>query len=357
MGARAWSIRAYRPGDEDGIRALFRRVFGHGQTSERWKWRFERNPYAPVAASLACRDGDGAIVGQYSVMHVALNVMGQRVAACQSLDTMVHPEFQGQGMFTALARDCYAALSESGVAAVFGIPNRSSYPGFLQHLGWRRIGFLEEYSFRLGIRDRIERLGLLGWVAHPLDVAYRALVRLRLGMHRRLLERRIGRELRFGRSRTVPGEYDALWKAISSREVLSVWKDGAYLGWRYDQDPDHRSDYFFLSEHDRMVALCVVRAEASGRVPICELLVRDHDVLAARLLLARILLHHAEAGSAGLQFFGRDAGFFDEAFSDFRSVHAFSLPFCGRVLEHALLQDLFTIPDNWTICAGDTDLV
>jgi GNAT superfamily N-acetyltransferase len=58
------------------------------------------------------------------------------VVATLSLDTMVHPDFRGQGMFTKLAEDLYGRIANDGMPIVYGFPNAQSHGGFVKYLKW-----------------------------------------------------------------------------------------------------------------------------------------------------------------------------------------------------------------------------
>ena len=44
------------------------------------------------------------------------------------MDTMTHPDYQGQGVFTKLAKACYDITAIDGYRVLYGFPNPYSYP-------------------------------------------------------------------------------------------------------------------------------------------------------------------------------------------------------------------------------------
>jgi len=355
QGGRSWRLERYRKGDEHAILDLFRTVFGRSRSLEHWQWQFAQNPYGGPYVSLARRESDGAVVGSYSVMPIRLNVMGNPVPACQSVDTAVHPDARGQRVFEKTASDCYAWCESEGIRAVIGFPNASSYPGFMRSLAWRRIVFPIQHQMRLGIGGAVRRaIGVPGLPALT-DLVYRAGRRMRLAARRAFL-RRVGGDGEFRISETVPEGYGALWSTVRSQEVLSVWKDADYLQWRYDRNPDHKFRYFQLLRGATLAALAV-GVPIEGALVLCELMAAGRDVAIGRRLVAEIALHALAAGHRAVSFLGADPGWFADALDGFERQNSYANAFCGRSFEEGTLAELLPHAANWTVTFGDGDFV
>ena len=59
--------------------------------------------------------------------------------AVRAVDTATHPDFRGQGVFSALTLGALEELRSDGVAFVFNTPNERSRPGYLK-MGWQPVG-------------------------------------------------------------------------------------------------------------------------------------------------------------------------------------------------------------------------
>ena len=81
-----------------------------------------------------------------------LNFMGHQIIAGQSCDTIVRADQRGKKWFIRLAQKNYEFASENDVTAVFGFPNRNSYPGFVKYLDWVRLFNLTHYRYRFGFK-------------------------------------------------------------------------------------------------------------------------------------------------------------------------------------------------------------
>lgn len=141
MAERAWTTRNGTAADCAGILDLRRVCFGEVDpirgAEAGWRWQFVDNPAGPGYVRLA--EHDGRIVGQYAAIPTRFRLRGDptsRIMA-MSCDTMTHPQYQKQGMFVTLARELYDDLAtQHGVTTVWGFPNDSSHPGFVNKLDW-----------------------------------------------------------------------------------------------------------------------------------------------------------------------------------------------------------------------------
>lgn len=350
-----WTIERYQAGDETRILDLFTEVFGRHRSLEHWRWQFADNPYGGPFVTVARRTRDGKLVGSYSVMPVRLNLMGREVPACQSVDTAVHPAYRGQRIFEKTAEDCYAWCRSAGLQAVVGFPNAASYPGFVRGLGWKRIAFPRRYTLHLHVSAALKRILRSDVLAEAANLGFRATAGMRLFGRHALLRRLAGKStLRIDDA--VPAGYDDLWHACRSYEVLSIWKDAGYLRWRYDGNPDHDFKYFHVTCGETMAALAVT-VDINGAAEICELIVRDRDVVLGRLLVTEIARYCFARGLRSLSFLGHDHGFLEEVLEGFGRRIAHGDVFGGRAFEAGTLAELLPLADNWTLTFGDGDFV
>lgn len=350
-----WRVERYRDGLEHEVLELFRMVFGKARSLEHWTWQFKSNPYGGPFVSVARRARDGRVVGIYSVMPVMMNVLGRPVPGCQSVDTAVHPEHRGQRIFEATASDCYDWCAASGLKAVIGYPNAISYPGLVRTLQWKRVVFPVQYTLRLRMLGPLRQVVPLPLVPEVVDVSFRAWRGVQLGGRRAFLARVGTGDLSFHRSDTVPTGYDALWNAWCTQEVLTVWKDSAYMSWRYDRNPDQRFAYYYMARGDEIVALAVGTV-IDDALRLCELMAKARDVIVGRRLVTEIARVAAGEGRRAVTFLGADQGFFDEALVGFERWKSYTNVFCARAFDESVAE-LLPLADNWTITFGDCDFV
>jgi GNAT superfamily N-acetyltransferase len=133
-----WKIREAKPNDMAAIRTLYKDVWGYNRPVTFDNWRYLSPPDGACPVTLAV-DGD-KLAGAYTVWPVKIKVGDRVVTGAQSMDTMTHPDYQGQGVFTKLAEACYEIATARGFEILYGFPNPLSYPGFVKRLGWTHTG-------------------------------------------------------------------------------------------------------------------------------------------------------------------------------------------------------------------------
>lgn len=88
----------------------------------------------------------------YGVFPIKISYQNQQILACQSGDTMTHPDHRGKGLFKKLAQQTYETAIAEDIALVFGFTNSQSHPGFVK-LGWEFSGKWQNILIKTGIPD------------------------------------------------------------------------------------------------------------------------------------------------------------------------------------------------------------
>ena len=131
---QSWKIREASVDDLEAIRDLYFTVWGFKRPKTFEFWRYATPPlgFCPIAVAV----DSNKLVGAYIVWPVQIRVGRSLIPGAQSIDTMTHPDYLGQGIFTQLAKECYKIAAERGYKLLYGFPNPLSYPGFVKKLGW-----------------------------------------------------------------------------------------------------------------------------------------------------------------------------------------------------------------------------
>jgi predicted N-acetyltransferase YhbS len=122
---------------------LLRRCFPHTSqfTPAYLQWLYAENPEGPALGFNAI--ADDKIVAHYACIPATVHINGTPSRVLLSLNTATAPEFQGQGLFTKLARQTFDKAASEGVVAVYGVANQNSIHGFLKHLQFQNVRALE----------------------------------------------------------------------------------------------------------------------------------------------------------------------------------------------------------------------
>ncbi|RZT41348.1 GNAT family N-acetyltransferase [Cupriavidus agavae] len=128
--------------DGDALREyaeLFRASFPDaGHLNETYlKWLYSENPSGKVVGFDAY--AEGRLAAHYVTVPADVFIQGVRQRGLLSLNTATHPDFQGKGLFTELARRTYERGAELGFNFVYGVANANSTPGFIRKLGFQLV--------------------------------------------------------------------------------------------------------------------------------------------------------------------------------------------------------------------------
>ena len=142
VSAPALALRAYTQTDEPGVLELLQKSLGwvpDEQYARFFGWKHRESPFGASPAWVAT--AGERIAGFRTFMRWEFDVDGEPVRAVRAVDTATHPDFQGQGVFSALTLRALEGLRSEGVAFVFNTPNERSRPGYLK-MGWQPVGQL-----------------------------------------------------------------------------------------------------------------------------------------------------------------------------------------------------------------------
>jgi len=273
------TLRPYRPGDEEGILALFQRVFGQERSLAHWRWKFQDNLVGRHIMLGVTEPGE--VVGQYATIPVRATVDGKRFIFSQPVDSMIDPDYRRglkkPGLFVSIFlqfRDEYCRPDRAAVMYGFPIPEPL-------RIGQRLMGYVPLHPI-------VKLVKPIGGAPHR--TPWQQLVEL---LHRgRVQVREVNRFDLSG---------DRLWARCERELRVAIVRDAAYLNWRYAECPDVKYRLLQAEERisHRVCGLAVLRLGVRGQ-PVALLMdwmVPQGDWVTADRLLKRSC---QEAESAGL---------------------------------------------------------
>jgi GNAT superfamily N-acetyltransferase len=103
-------------------------------------WKFRDNPFGKTI--LACVEEDGKIVGcvAYGIQNFILN--NKKIKGAISFETFVHPNHQGDGVFSKLLNLAEIRAKEMNIDLFLNFPNSNSLKGFVNK-AWKNINIVE----------------------------------------------------------------------------------------------------------------------------------------------------------------------------------------------------------------------
>jgi GNAT superfamily N-acetyltransferase len=354
---RSWSVREYRPGDEEGIFELHQQVkrkndLDRFEWMRWWRWQHLDNPSGMPFIWFA--DAKDRLAGQYEIVRFRMRINGKEGPASHSQDTMTHPDFRRRGIFEELANRTYQQAGKTGLRLVYGFPNRYSYPGFVNKLSWFDVckvpNVLKPLNVRNTLRRRIKNRFLVA--------ASSVLVKAFLLIFARESRPPIDPGLTVEDASSFDDGADELWREASGGFGIICVRDRAQLNWRYVDIPHRHYRILVARRKGRMVGYAVlglaVKEGFTGGEIIDLFAVRDDGVL--RLLLSKAIEHFRTSRADAVYSWLPDSPAYKRAF---RKEGFFHLPpaqlFIVRPLSKDLPKDYITDYSNWFVMMGDSD--
>ncbi len=229
-----WHARLYEPGDEEGIVALYARVFGYERTPEWWRWKIKTLPAAVETTWVAVAEKDGSIIGHYPGIPIQMKLHGETRPTILITDVMTAPEFRRRGILLHMAEEAKRHWRNSGFTAQIGLPN-DQWGSRTRTVGWITLFPLTWLRFPLHLGRIVARPGRL---PRPLsaparllgEAAARVWVRPRVG---RLERRASASGVAVEEAHSAGSDFDLLWSSLEWHYANCVVRDARYIRWRF----------------------------------------------------------------------------------------------------------------------------
>jgi hypothetical protein len=234
VSGRAWRPTALALDDAELVLGLERLEYPGSDVTTRayFDWLYRRNPAGEgIVWYAATGDPDTPSAGHYAVVPLRVAVHREPVTASLALNTLTHPRYRRQRVFTTLAEHVFTACRAKDIAFTYAFPNPRSFPGFRGPLGFTALGRLPLLLAPLrggevpdGVRGRL--LGLAARGAYSLSAVVRAW----------------GRGPRCSVRDEAPNSdaWDALWAGVCGKYPVMGIRDGRHVVWRYGACPTRR---------------------------------------------------------------------------------------------------------------------
>ena len=137
-------IRSYLAGDETGINALFESVFQKKRSLIEWQWKFETlSSHFPI---IIVAEEDNQIVGHAAcLLFEGVNVDGSPILIGERVDIMVHPNYQGRGIYQQIVKELMEESERQNVAYLYGFPAEKAKNIFIKMAQATDLGNINRY--------------------------------------------------------------------------------------------------------------------------------------------------------------------------------------------------------------------
>ncbi|HUF17222.1 MAG TPA: GNAT family N-acetyltransferase [Thermoanaerobaculia bacterium] len=229
----AWIIRPYREGDQAAILRLCLKVFGAEMPAAHWRWQMLGNPTRQAVIWVAETRG-GTMTGHCSLIPVPLWRDGKVGIGAWSILSMVHPDYQRQGILRKLVAAAEAQFAEANGSAGFAFVNQNSIHVYTRQMGWSELQ--SEMPVYFAVLDPSQVLrkyisstaiaGVAGTIIRPFTSL---LFRSERGSQ--------GADLRISRVDEFDERVDEIWESVRPDVKLATDRSWRYLRWRFTESP------------------------------------------------------------------------------------------------------------------------
>lgn len=227
---------------------LFNLVFSARTDEDTWTWKHIANPLISANPQIVVATDGKKVVGARPLMLANLRFQGETFISGQPCDTMVHPDYRRQGVFTRMNHLMIRHAKDLGLALFYNFPNQYSKPGNLKQ-GWKEI-FQVERLYRL--EDPVKVAGKKmgeGFPSKVLGTSYRLLFgpRAKKDEDKDLCP---PESWRIKSCNRADKRLEVL-NLISDKGSIELDRSLCYLSWRIDHRPEGQSRYVMCLDGDK----------------------------------------------------------------------------------------------------------
>jgi len=294
-----YTIRPFVPADREAVRELYATVTGRKPHPEWLTWKFGENP-AATDVGIFVAETPAGVAGVRPLYPLRMRFGDEPVDVAGFVNAMIHPDYRGEGIFSALYRRATEYLSDRS-DLLFCFANANSGPIY-DHWGWTEVG-------RADAHFRFQSPGALvpgdGAWTRPARALLSSTAKGYLAVRDRLSTPPT--DVSVTRTASVPSARLASLYRRGVPETLHVVRDERYYRWRLG-GPEWSGAVYVATRHGTDVAAFVVQTRTVGasstRVEISDALplVPDRDGRRGfAALLDRVLGDHPNADVVALQ--------------------------------------------------------
>ena len=210
------------------------------------KWQYLKNPSGKPFLFVSREAKTNELAGQYLVIPIKYNFYGDEVMGTLSLNTLTHPKYQRNGLFTKMADATLNNCKDENVAFTTGFPNPNSYPGFVRKLGFSHLGDVPLLIKPLRLTNILFSYFKSKKVKHgeAIDIDYKKNNNIK--------------ELDF-LSKKDELLYSRFWNKVKMKYEISTNKDFGFLKWRYFDLPTRHYKIFYYEKDNEIEGIFVIK--------------------------------------------------------------------------------------------------
>ena len=348
-----WSVREYQEGDEDQILELRGIVLSDSRDSQWWRWMYRNGPDGPVNLWLA--DDKQKVVGVNPGLPLRMKIGDQVCKSALCFDVMTHPEYQRQGVLSALGVVGNEYRLNNGFSIDYGTSTLQKYPIYQK---------LKLPSIIFAICQPPSMVKVINW-AKVLKTRYRipAFIGNLLGYVRERLSRRVSSshydDIEVEQISSFNENIDAFWLKASEIKQIMLVRDMKYLNWRYVEKPGNEYVIFLAKRQKEIVGYIVVKkieTKTIIRGAIIDLLTLPREDIVAEALITGAIRYLHREGVAMISCLMLPETPYYRILKKMGFMRRCSrIQLNVRLYDQNLSKEFVTDSSNWYFVWGDTD--
>jgi hypothetical protein len=209
-------------------------------------WQYFNNPNGSPYLFIGKKYSSNEIAGQYLVIPIKLNYFNDKKSASLSLNTLTAPKYQGNGLFTQMAKETYRDCADKNVDITIGFPNPNSYPGFVRKLDFEHLGDVPLFIKPINTLGMLKTLFKKKEIKHGKEIDYNRID--------------TNKSLKFDfDSIEHKQKYQIFWGKVKKVYQISVNKDYEFINWRYHLLPTRNYKIYFSEENGEIVDFLITK--------------------------------------------------------------------------------------------------
>lgn len=259
LGILTMTFKFYDIEDIEQILSLYGIVWPERKIGSKfWIWKFEDVPFAKSIIALA--EEKGEVIGQEAIIPTPIKIDNYRYLAGQSVDSMVHPEYRGKGVFNKLVGKTIAEGRKKGYKLFYGFPNKNSLKTY-QKNGWvekaRLVRYVKVIDWAKVIRSR-RLINFFFWLSpfiHLINSFNFSKVKTRP-------------EIKVVNEKYLPPFYESIWSEYLSKQedLIAIDRNYSYLSWRYEVKPESEYLYYTFTLYDEPLGFAIIKKDDRGKI-------------------------------------------------------------------------------------------
>jgi GNAT superfamily N-acetyltransferase len=249
VSSKEYSIRLYRPGDEEEIVEILKISFPEWRDAEsphdHWRWKYLDNPYG---SDIMVADWDGKIVGVQHKQNLGIKI-DEKIISSYADDEAVHPDYRRKGIFKNMLNYAEEHLKKKKIAFNFGISIHEATLKISLREGYTLFPF--SFSHMIQIFDVKTHFRMRPTKNNLIAIYGFSLLKLLNRIKNIVKETKITSEITIKDVSEFDERFNTFWQNTKNGYNFIIEKNWEYLNWRYCDPRSNLKGRYFIKQAEQ----------------------------------------------------------------------------------------------------------